>query len=90
MFFPRAVLGKLEHGVCFFHSAQAKYLATNSVGGGILGLGGSVYKYLGLKKAQRPEWNSSSTQPVVWIQMHFFKISLIGGKNKVFNLKIGF
>lgn len=64
----------------FFNSAQAKYLATNSVGCGILGLGGSVYKYLGLKKAQSTEWNSSSTQPVVWIQMHFFKISLAGGK----------
>lgn len=73
----------------FFNSVQAEYLATNQLSCGILSLGGSVFKGLGLKKVERLEWNSASRrQPVLWVQMHFFEISLAELKNKV--LKIGF
>lgn len=42
-----------------------------------------INKPLGLKKVEKPEWNSpSSRQPVLWIPMHFFEMSLAEGKKK--------
>lgn len=87
LLFPRAALDEPEQ--CMFcDSAQAKYLATSSVVSSNPGPRWPRFVYinkpLGLKKVEKPEWNSpSSRQPVLWIPMHFFEMSLAEGKKKM-------
>ena len=84
LLFPRAVLRELEHGECSVIPLRPNTWQPAPLCCGILGLGGSVYKGLGLKKVENPEWNSSpsSRQPVLWIQMHFFQI-VFGRRKKM-------
>lgn len=53
LLFPRAVLDRPEHGVCFLILLRPNTWQPAPSGCGILGLGGSVYKSLGLKKLRR-------------------------------------
>ena len=61
LLFSRAVLEELEHGVCFLTPLRLNTWQPAQSSCGILSLGGSVYKGLGLKEVERLAWNSASS-----------------------------